>query len=175
MNWIKTKELLPRKHFRVMGKNTECESISWIDGDNELGKPSWCHKGWKHADDFVSHWRPLYINEVFTGNLKGNKIAWVGGRGRFKNWIMETYKHHKVKGVFNINRFFFIDIDDNEIDCLALPGDFRGRSKFDMILITENCHVIDDKDFINQIYFQEHLGAEIYYIIDERNNNEQGR
>lgn len=46
-----------------MAKNPHHQAISWIDGMNELGKPSWCHESWEHADDFVSEWRELTKEE----------------------------------------------------------------------------------------------------------------
>lgn len=64
--WISCKERLPPQNVKVLAKNTECIAISWLDGVNELGKPSWCHVTWEHADDFVTHWKPLeeeYNNE----------------------------------------------------------------------------------------------------------------
>lgn len=46
-----------------MARNPHHQAISWIDGKNELGKPSWCHEHWEHADDFVTEWRELTKEE----------------------------------------------------------------------------------------------------------------
>lgn len=57
--WISCKERLPKENVKVKAKNTMHESISWICGKNDLGKPAWCHESWEHADDFVTHWKEL--------------------------------------------------------------------------------------------------------------------
>ena len=59
MDWISCKERLPEEKTQVMAKNHLCESVSWIDGTNETGKPKWFHKNWEHADDYVTHWKPI--------------------------------------------------------------------------------------------------------------------
>jgi len=59
MYWIKPKDQLPPEKVLVMARNPYIESISWIDGKDELGKPSWSHDTWEHADGFVSEWRWL--------------------------------------------------------------------------------------------------------------------
>lgn len=62
--WFKTKDRLPPHKTPVKARNPHCEAVSWIDGFNELGKPAWCHKtGWEHADDFVTEWRWISIEE----------------------------------------------------------------------------------------------------------------
>jgi len=61
--WIKTKETLPPQRLKVMAKNPFHEAISWVDGVNEIGKPSWYHESWEHADDFVLEWRYLTKEE----------------------------------------------------------------------------------------------------------------
>lgn len=64
MNWIKPKDKLPPEKVLVMARNPHIEAISWIDGKDELGKASWCHEKWEHADGFVSEWRCLTHEEI---------------------------------------------------------------------------------------------------------------
>lgn len=64
-DWISTKDSLPLERTLVKARNPLSEAISWIDGVNELGKPSWYHiLGWEHADDFVTEWRSLRKEEL---------------------------------------------------------------------------------------------------------------
>lgn len=55
--WIDPKVLLPAMGERVIARNDFCQSESWIQGFNELGKPAWFHDHWEHADDFVTAWK----------------------------------------------------------------------------------------------------------------------
>lgn len=65
--WIKTKERLPPQRVKVMARNPFHEAVSWIDGLNECGKPSWYHESWDHADDFVVEWRYLNAKDMRNG------------------------------------------------------------------------------------------------------------
>lgn len=57
--WISCKERLPDEGVHVIAKNPHIEAESWIEGVDEFGKPAWCHKEWEHADQFVTHWKPM--------------------------------------------------------------------------------------------------------------------
>lgn len=65
VQWISPKAFLPLDGVHVIAKNPYCEAESWRDGFNEIGKPSWCHKGWEHADDFVTHWRFMEEQDTY--------------------------------------------------------------------------------------------------------------
>lgn len=62
--WFSTKEKLPPENVLVLAMNPYITSLSWIDGTDELGKRSWCHEEWNHADQFVTQWRYLSDEEV---------------------------------------------------------------------------------------------------------------
>lgn len=57
--WISCKDRLPPDNVHVIAKNPHVVAESWIDGVDEPGKPSWCHRGWEHADGYVTHWKPM--------------------------------------------------------------------------------------------------------------------
>jgi len=61
--WISCKDRLPPDNVHVWAKNPHVVAESWIDGVDELGKPSWCHRGWEHADNYVTHWKPMDRDE----------------------------------------------------------------------------------------------------------------
>ena len=68
-NWIESKHPPPTNTL-VIARNPHCESISWIDGINEVGKISWSHFGWEHADDYVTEWRHIRAGELVMYNGK---------------------------------------------------------------------------------------------------------
>lgn len=55
--WISCKDRLPPDKILVLAKNPHIATLSWLDGVDELGKRSWCHENWYHADQFVFEWR----------------------------------------------------------------------------------------------------------------------
>ena len=66
-NWISTKEDLPPEFLKVVARNPYAESVSWIDGVTETGKPRWMHKyDWEHADDYVTEGRFLTLDEIYN-------------------------------------------------------------------------------------------------------------
>lgn len=67
MEWIKTKDKLPPERLKVMARNPHCVAVSWVEGVTELGKPSWNHDFWEHADDFVTEWR-FFTDEELENN-----------------------------------------------------------------------------------------------------------
>lgn len=62
--WISCKDRLPPPLILVLASNPHVQSLSWIYGKDELGKPSWWHDTWEHADQFVTEWRYLDDEEV---------------------------------------------------------------------------------------------------------------
>lgn len=63
--WISTKDELPPDLAKVVARNPHAESVSWIQGKTELGKPCWMHKDeWNHADDYVTDWRWMTGDEI---------------------------------------------------------------------------------------------------------------
>lgn len=69
-----------------MARNPYIEAISWIDGKDELGKPSWSHDRWEHADGFVSEWRWM-TSEEFDEMMEA-----------YKGSKMEKYKCYLCNG-----------------------------------------------------------------------------
>ena len=160
--WIPCKTVLPPEHFKVLGKNTLIEAISWISGKNDLGKPSWCHKEWEHADDFVSHWKPVPA-KVVVQDLRDKNVIFVGSYRSFQNFHQEAYSGKIIAITDTTTNHRFMDGRGNNFHYVEDVKEIRGITG-NIILLHIELHNSDD-DMLKYIKAQL-LNQNEVYIVD---------